>query len=86
MLWSSWNIGASQSGFKLELLFIRFLPLWFGKKLEYSLSGVLSISGKQGLKRKFQVGVLESHPINRVWELFKNFRLDTGASGFNIIN
>ena len=63
MLWSSWNIGVSQSGFKLELLFIRFLPLWFGKKLEYSLSRVFSISDKQGLKRKFQVGVLGSHPV-----------------------
>src|SRR6267143_1558469 len=65
MLWSSWNTGASPSGFKLESLSIRFLLLWFRKMLKYSLSRLLSISNKQGLKRKFQVGVLGSHPFRR---------------------
>src|SRR6267378_2460981 len=71
-LWSSWNIGASQSGFKLEPLSIRFLLLWFRKMLKYSLSRLLSISDKQGLKRKFQVGVLGSHPLLKLPGVGKN--------------
>ena len=71
-LWSSWNIGASRFGFKLECVSTFFSFLWFGKKLNYSLLRVLSISDKQGLKRKFQVSVLGSHPFKFVPNPFRD--------------
>jgi hypothetical protein len=49
--------------FEFKLTFHPFGSLWFGKKLNFSMSGFLSNSEKEGLKNKFQVIATGSHPV-----------------------